>query len=181
MNSEAVTKTQDNATTAGGSKNVQKLRSLAISPNLDKLLEHEEWLRSSRVTTNATELILTEPSSTSSTLSTGLPPPPRRNRQQPSRAGSQHILRPATGMLSAVVEQEDTLRASTPKSPSQRNPYINPAPTEELFRSRDSVRPPPHQSSLPFQHDPSVCRNDTATSAICFRVETPKKGKFPGA
>ena len=52
MNSEAVTETQNNGATTGLiASNVQKLRSLVISPDLDKLLEHEEKLRSSRTTT----------------------------------------------------------------------------------------------------------------------------------
>ena len=184
MNSEAVTETQNNGATTGLiASNVQKLRSLVISPDLDKLLEHEEKLRSSRTTT--TPIISTACSLTEVEQPTGLPPPPRRNRQPPSRTGLQSISRSATGMLSVVAEQEEnTPRSSTPnlkESPLQRNPYINPAPTaEELFRSRDSVLPASQQSLLPLQQNPSVYRNAKDTPAICFKVETPKKGNFPG-
>lgn len=183
MNLEAATKTQNNGATAGlagSKKTAQKLRSLVISPDLDKLLEHEEKLRGSRTTT--TPMISTAYSLTEAVEQpTGLPPPPRRNRRPPSRTGLQSILQPATGTLSAVAEQkEDAPRSLTPESPLQRNPYINPAPTaEELFRSRDSILPPSQQSSLlPLQQN--VCRNAKDNPAICFKVETPKKGKFPG-
>ena len=92
---------------SGGSRGVLPLHSLAISPNLDKLLEHDEQSRKGPVQ--------------NATLPAGLSPPPRGNRQvgYTTRSG-------------AIERGNTTSSSGSPMlwaRPS--NPYINPAPIAE--------------------------------------------------
>lgn len=126
------------------------LGSLAISPNLDKLLEHEEWSRG-----------YTEP-----TLPAGLPPPPRRNRQKSSRALSRNVSARNRESCSSLIE---------PPSRSS-NPYINPAPTADVLFLQTSARPAPpgpSQRSACQEQNLSCLRSP---DTYRFKAQTLSKG-----
>jgi len=157
---------------AGACRGTRK-RSLVISPNLEKLLEHEERSRRSYATTLSGYEAPTGPE----TLLAGLPPPPRRNRPS-STALSRH----ASAIGSSVVGQDSVSVLSAPNPPSRSsNPYINPAPTaEELFllSSHDSAHPVPGPSQQSIHIND---RQENTSTKRCFRAQTlAKGGKFAG-
>jgi hypothetical protein len=149
-----LTTEDDVAEAASGCRDTRKvlgMRSMAISPNQDKLLKHEE--RSERSTTTFPENYnsMEAESMGSAAPPAGLPPP-RRNRQMSSRA---------------LSPGKNTDSSAAPNFLSwSSNPYINPAPTaEELFMSssHDSAHPTPgplQQSNA--QKPPSSCLQDSA-------------------
>jgi hypothetical protein len=163
----------------------KRKRSLVISPNLEKLLEHEERSRQSYAMTlsgyNSTEVPM-GPETT--TLLAGLPPPPRRNRHC-STALSRRSSAKRADISSSVVGQDSVSVLSAPSPPSRSsNPYINPAPTaEELFlsSSHDSAHPVPGPSQQSIHINDQQQNASLCPTKRCFRVQSlAKGGKFAG-
>ncbi|KAF7347449.1 hypothetical protein MVEN_01500900 [Mycena venus] len=117
--------------TAPGKKG--PMQSLVISPNLDALLEHDERVR--RAQQGGTWSSMDSPGYPSPTTQ-GLPPPPRRTRED--------------------------LRSDTPQS-ADSNPYINPAP--QWVEEPVPYSPPPRTSSMGVDVD-SGRRPRTADSSL---------------
>ncbi|KAF7302607.1 hypothetical protein HMN09_00895200 [Mycena chlorophos] len=122
-------------------------KSLAISSNLDALLEHEDRVRRIR---HAHSASLASPSSTASFgvgVGVGLPPPPRRPRPgfvSPTASSSPAPMSPRHSpdtTTMTLLEDEESIESL------ETNPYINPAPHFD-DEPNTPISPPPRRSSL---------------------------------
>ncbi|KAI5833756.1 hypothetical protein K523DRAFT_102910 [Schizophyllum commune Tattone D] len=154
--------------------------SLAISPNLDALLEHDERIR--QLTTVEVPIAGGELSAPWSAVSmveevihNSLPPPPRRRR--PATAPNSPAYHKDTSQwLTMSPSAQNTIRtftrspAASISSTSDNNPFINPAPSlEDLKRLR---RPRPSPSS-------SLAGASTGSSSVEARADSPSTPRPP--
>lgn len=144
-------------------------RSLAISPNLDALLEHEERVRgtSIQIVVAPHSQVLSSPVSPGNynsgvrmdIVGGGLPPPPRGSRRPwsprvplESGHGIERTISPKNAIWFVQqqppgIEQQPKQQEEEGVSSSRTNPYINPAPTLEVVghvketEERPSERP----------------------------------------
>jgi hypothetical protein len=140
--------------------------SLAISPNLQALLEHDERVRAGNFFGQ-----VESPTSASDPPATGLPPPPRGPRKQPSCPSSPHD---KPGSIETLVEAARSRASSVGASPlSTPNPFINPPPVLEgaLIATLENLVISPASSSTP-----SFPATSSATSTRSFIKEQLKPG-----
>lgn len=138
---------------ATNSSTSRPTRSLAISPNLDALLEHEERVRGPiQIPAPQRSQVLSPPVSPgnynngvrTSVVGRGLPPPPRGNRRPWSPRstlgdgdGTEGFIGPTCAILfqqheeGPEIEQQPKKQEGEGLPSSRTNPYINPAPTLE--------------------------------------------------
>lgn len=110
---------------------IHSVSSLAISPDLNALLEHDERTRGSYHQLHAAQSLYTPFSPGGSEFPAGLPPPPRSNRKVKSRPTTPKKSESAGSLFSRQPDVSEGLHTSftgLPTATAISNPFINTPP-----------------------------------------------------